>query len=285
MKTLILLLLLKSAIPATFENHSRDQHVSCKWDTEFLCGDKCVSIEGGACICGNQRLGIKHAMNSFCCSNKPCTQSNGTVVCEDAKTKRNFQDCHGICQQTAVYGMDTTSCGNGYNRIYGTDDRKCYIGILACRGTGNCLDDDSDLAQCAEQLNCEEQSDGAFKLCAQVPGAMYQNYGCKSPSSQTSTYFDCVNRMDKVDILFERPMVAAKNKREGMNFNTLLEYDDEFVFCGARNVSYEQLLDAIYKYPEEPCQLKNNKSVPLKRLYRLLTQFSFEQSTKILKFQ
>ena len=34
-------------------------HVSCNWSTEFLCGDKCVPIQGGKCFCGNSSFDLK----------------------------------------------------------------------------------------------------------------------------------------------------------------------------------------------------------------------------------
>ena len=186
-----------------------------------------------------------------------------------------YTHCNNSCKQTAVYGMDSLSC----------NDHRCYLGIFACRGTANCKDK-SDLAQCTKEINCEEQTDGAFQSCGQVPGATYQNYGCKSPDSSTRPYFDCMNRVDKIETLFKRPIVISKKKREATNYNVLLEYDDEFVYCGSRNISFDQLVAVTKKNPYEPCQLKSGNTVPLIRLENfVLTQFSFEKNTALMKYQ
>lgn len=185
-----------------------------------------------------------------------------------------YTHCNNSCKQTAVFGMDSLSC----------NDHRCYLGIFACRGTPNCKDK-SDLAQCTKEINCEEETDGAFQSCGQVPGATYQNSGCKKPESSTLAYFDCMNRMDKIETLFTRPIAFAKKKREVTNYNVLLEYDDEFVYCGSRNISFAQLSYVTAKSPNEPCQLKNGKSLPLGKLYELLTDFSFEKSIELMHFQ
>ena len=186
-----------------------------------------------------------------------------------------YTHCNNSCKQNAYLGLDTLSCHH---------DHRCYRGVHACQGKAMC-EDESDLAQCTKGINCEEQSDGLFQSCGQVPGATYQNYGCKSPDSSTRPYFDCMNRVDKIETLFEIPIVIAKKKREATNYNVLLEYDDEFVYCGSRNISFDQLLVVIRESPNEPCQLKSGNTVPLGELYRLLTQFSFEKSTELMKFQ
>ena len=200
--------------------------------------------------------------------------SNGDAFCEDGKIQSMFTLCNNSCKQTAVYGVDSLSC----------NDHRCYLGILACRGTTNCQDS-SDLAQCTKEINCEEQSDGAFQSCGQVPGATYQNSGCKHPESSTVPYFDCMNRMDKIETLFTRPIVFAKKKREVTNYNVLLEYDDEFVYCGSRNMSFAQLSYVTAESPNEPCQLKSGNSIPIEKLYELFTHFSFEKSPELMKFQ
>ena len=203
--------------------------------------------------------------------------SNGDVYCEDGKVQSILTPCNNSCKQMAILGMDSLSCH---------DDHRCYLGVSACRGMAMCKDE-SDLAQCTKGINCEEQSDGLFQSCGQVPGATYQNFGCKSPSTfSTLPYFDCMNRMDKVETLFKRPIVFAKKKREVTNYNVLLEYDDEFVYCGSRNISFDQLVAVTEKSPYEPCQLKSGNTVPLGKLSEaILMQFSFEKSTELMKYQ
>ena len=91
--------------------------------------------------------------------------------------------------------------------------------------------------------------------------------------------------MDKVETLFKRPIVFAKKKREATNYNVLLEYDDEFVYCGSRNISFAQLSYVFTESPNEPCQLKSGNSLPLRKFYySLLTDFSFEKNTELMKF-
>ena len=286
MKTFLIVLTTAIQVFCTPKNGST--HVSCL-STEYLCGDKCVSYQGGKCFCGEHALDIETTFSSYCCNTKPCTKhhedfgnsskilhhgSAGDVFCEGGKIQSVYTHCNNSCKQTAAHGVDLLSC----------NDHRCYLGILACRGTMNCQDS-SDLAQCTKEINCEEETDGAFQSCGQVPGATYQNSGCKNPESSTLAYFDCMNRMDKIETLFTRPIAFAKKKREVTNYNVLLEYDDEFVYCGSRNISFAQLSYVTAKSPNEPCQLKSGNSLPLERLYELLTHFSFEKSTELMKFQ
>ena len=245
--------------------------------TEFLCGDKCVP-KSGKCGCGNRAFGVVAAYKIYCCNAKPCTKiqedflwwPNGDVYCEDGKIQSVYTHCNNSCKQTAVDGLDLQSC----------NDHRCYFGIYACRGTSYCKDN-SDLAQCTKEINCEEQSDGGFQSCGQVPGATYQNSGCKETHAYSSTsnaYFACMNRLDKNETLFKRPIVFAKKKREAANYNVLLEYDDEFVYCGSRNISFAQLSYVTGESLNEPCQLKNGNNVTLQKLsYDLLRDFSFEK--------
>ena len=252
---------------------SQNERLHCDWATQFLCGDQCVAIKGGKCFCGRNELSITEAFESFCCNEQSCRGDNSSVFCPDGRVQSTYSHCHQTCRQTAVYGMDTFSCHN----------QRCYLGTFACRGRQNCPDY-SDLTQCTRPIDCEAQTDGVFQPCGQVPGATYQNHACKHRASSTFAYFECLNRLDKIDTLFERPIIIAKKKRESVNYNTILQYDGDFVHCGSRNISFDRLPYVIGKNPREPCQLKNGQSVTLEDLYDLLTQFSFEKSTELMKY-
>ena len=253
--------------------YAKIERISCDWTSEFLCGDKCVAIKGGKCFCGYNELSIADAFEVFCCNPKSCIGNNTQVYCENGKVQSMYSHCNDACKQTSVYGMDTFSCQND----------RCYLGTFACRGTQNC-EDYSDLAQCTQKVDCEQQTDGVFQSCGEVPGAKYQNYACKHRASSTFEYFECLNRLDKIDTLFQRPIIIAKKHRESVNYNKNLQYDGNYVQCGSRNISFDQLPYVIGQNLQEPCQLKNGQSVTLEALYDLLTQFSFEQSTELMKY-
>ncbi len=281
MRTWIVFLLFEFTIEKTLGSFSKIDRISCDWTSEFLCGDKCVAIKGGKCFCGDDKLSIADAFEVFCCNPKSCqshleTPGNDTnlnVYCENGKVQSMYSHCNDACKQTSVYGMGTFSC----------HDERCYLGTFACRGTRNC-EDYSDLAQCTQKIDCEEQTDGVFQSCGDVPGAKYQNYACKHRASSTFEYFECLNRLDKIETLFQRPIIIAKKKRESVNYNTNLHYDGDFVQCGSRNISFDQFPYVIGQNLQEPCQLKNGQSVTLEALYDLLTQFSFEQSIELMKY-
>ena len=138
---------------------------------------------------------------------------------------------------------------------------------------------------CSSPKNCSQNFDQ--EDCGQIPGALYKNYGCKSIKSATFDYFNCANRNDKDEtLLFGVPPVPTKKAWQAINYNKLLNFDENQIYCGTRNVSYENFEDLYYKYGEENCQLKNNDSVKMSQLnIDLTTDFSFLQSPKLDKFQ
>ena len=83
MKTLILLLTTAIQVFCTPENGSTI-HVSCNWSTEFLCGDKCVPVQGGKCFCGNRVFDLKTAFSSYCCNTKTCSKYHEVAVGDSA---------------------------------------------------------------------------------------------------------------------------------------------------------------------------------------------------------
>ena len=116
--------------------------------------------------------------------------------------------------------------------------------------------------------------------------AKYKNYGCKYLNAEVMGYFECANRMDKSGVLFDYPPVP-KNKEgqyrnEGLNLNQVLIYDEEYIYCGERNISYEDLYEVVHSYKYEICHLKIDMHLSLWDIWGLLlTDFSFKMSSKM----
>ena len=120
-----------------------------------------------------------------------------------------------------------------------------------------------------------------------MKNAKYKNYGCKYLNAELLGWFECANRLDKSDVLFEYPPVqrtgrGQEESREDINMNKILIFDEEYIYCGERNISYEEFYNVSHLYMNETCHLKNDMQLTLMDIWRqLLTDFSFNMSSKI----
>ena len=81
-------------------------------------------------------------------------------------------------------------------------------------------------------------------------------------------------------MLFENP-ISKRIRRKGTNYNQVLNFDEDEIFCGDRNISYPDLIN-IYKINATECRLKTGKSIQLSELVPdLLSDYSFKYSNKI----
>ena len=90
--------------------------------------------------------------------------------------------------------------------------------------------------------------------------------------------------MDKVDILFKNPPVPLKKTRQNYNYNEILNFDEQFIYCDSKNVSYESLKLVKKGNHRLRCPLKNGKSISIGDIWNdLKTDFSFKMSPKLDK--
>ena len=138
----------------------------------------------------------------------------------------------------------------------------------------------SDISECSKTnspVRCDENI--FYQDCGNIKDSLYENYGCTATESEIYDYFDCANRMDKVNILFTKPPVIAKKTYQATNYNQVLLYDDTSIYCGTHNFTYEYFHDARYEFEEEPCNLLNGRNVSISTLWLdLKMDFSFEMS-------
>ena len=141
----------------------------------------------------------------------------------------------------------------------------------------------SDVLTCADPnktVNCAEN--WRTKDCGQLQGSKYQNFGCQQEESKTIDYFECSNRNDKVDILFKNPPVPKQKSRQAVNYNEVLNFNNQSFFCGQQEISWADFGD--HWNSNEKCLLKNGKNVTIIQLWvHLMTDFSFEMSPKLTK--
>ena len=132
---------------------------------------------------------------------------------------------------------------------------------------------------CEDEWNHED--------CGQLENSKYKNYGCKHVDSEKYEYFECINRMDKSSILFDfkNPPVPTNRTRNAPNFNQILDFDENFIYCGTRNISYEEFAENKKWNASEKCLLNNHQTVNLQVLWnQLLTDFSLNYSSKFDEF-
>ena len=88
--------------------------------------------------------------------------------------------------------------------------------------------------------------------------------------------------MDKIDTLFTQPLVAKKSSEEAVDFNKWLIYDEEKIYCGNTNFTYEDLFEVFYADSYEKCLLRNGVVLFMEQIfYGLMLNFSFKMSNKI----
>ena len=93
--------------------------------------------------------------------------------------------------------------------------------------------------------------------------------------------------MDKASILFDfkNPPVPTNRTQNAPNFNQILDSDENFIYCGTRNISYEEFAENKKWNASEKCFLNNHQTVNLQVLWnQLLTDFSFNYSSKFDEF-
>ena len=95
-------------------------------------------------------------------------------------------------------------------------------------------------------------------------------------------YFGCTNRMDKKEILFERPPISLQKARQSINYNTELLHDDVYIYCGQFNFTYEEFYQARQENGMKYCYLGDGKVITIADLwYDLITDFSFNMTKKM----
>ena len=140
----------------------------------------------------------------------------------------------------------------------------------------------SDLSLCAKPngINCTENYD--YEDCEQLNHTNFKNYGCKAIFGYESEFFECSNRMDKKDILFETPPISLQKKRNSINYNTALLFEDVYIYCGKNNFTYENFYQASKEHGFEDCKLIDEKMVTIGDLWSdLIVDFSFNMTEKM----
>ena len=142
----------------------------------------------------------------------------------------------------------------------------------------------SDLLQCAKpnnELNCEENY--AYSTCDNLKDAKYKNNQCLNDYGQISEFFECLNRVDKRDIMFnfDHPPVFQSIVQETLNLNTLLDFDETGINCGEFKVPYEDFYTRMIQNGSEDCFFLNGGKLKLYQVWdELIQDFSFNMSNK-----
>ena len=122
-----------------------------------------------------------------------------------------------------------------------------------------------------------------MKVCEQLTDSNFKNYGCERPSIYDNSFFECSNRMDKKKVLFESPPISVKKAtKNSINFNTELSFDDDYIYCGKYNFTYEDFNQVRQDHGMEDCDLADEGQVPIGDLWSdLLIDFSFNMTKKM----
>ena len=255
--------------------------LQCDWNLEFICGDQCVNIEHNICHCGNDILdymNISDIASNICCNERSCSRdSQGNIHCPGIK-QDGALPCGNQCHQTAAWGYQSYLC---------QDQSQCYQRIHSCQGKAQC-DDQSDLKICSkyqETMKCEDNE--SFETCGEIPGAKYQNFGCKLQGSEGEGSFQCTNRQDKEHVLFTKPPVPLKQTNRGRNYNLILQYDENYVYCNESGILYSEIWDLALSESgrKTECKLLNEETLTLRLLFiDLALDFTFEMNDKFQEF-
>lgn len=141
----------------------------------------------------------------------------------------------------------------------------------------------SDLYNCGQpstELKCKENRD--YQFCEQLETVMHHNYQCQGIFFGTEDYFGCLNRSDKRDVLFSQIPVPKNKTNKGLNINLLLNFDEQRIYCGTFNSTYEKMFETNILNGDEFCTLLSGQLVPFYQLYyNILLDYSFNMSNKI----
>ena len=87
--------------------------------------------------------------------------------------------------------------------------------------------------------------------------------------------------MDKKD-LFQRPPISLQKKKKSINYNTILLFDDAYIYCGKQNFTYEKFYQVRREHGFEYCELAEEKMVTIGNLWaNLILDFSFNMTEKM----
>ena len=110
----------------------------------------------------------------------------------------------------------------------------------------------------------------------------YYNYNNYYGYSSEYDFFECTNRMDKKELMFEKPPISKKGTRSGKNYNTLLSFDKTHIYCGKYNFSFTDFYQVEMEHGTEDCDLANGQKMNIQHLWiELMTDFSFEMTQKM----
>ena len=122
-----------------------------------------------------------------------------------------------------------------------------------------------------------------MKVCEQLTDSNFKNYGCERPSIYDNSFFECSNRMDKKKVLFESPPISVKKAtKNSINFNTELLFDDDYIYCGKYNFTYEDFKQVKLNHGNDMCDMADGRKIAIGDVWAsLLTNFSFNMTKKM----
>ena len=101
-------------------------------------------------------------------------------------------------------------------------------------------------------------------------------------TGDTGNYFICSNRNDKKKVLFKSPPFSVKETRSAPNYNTVLLFDDDYIYCGKYNFTYDDFYQIKQDHGMEDCDLADGRKEPIGELWsHLIKDFSFNMTKKM----
>ena len=82
--------------------------------------------------------------------------------------------------------------------------------------------------------------------------------------------------------MFENPPVSLKKTRSSINYNTELLFNDDYIYCGTYNFTYDNFSQIQQDHGNEDCNLADGHRVQIGALFTdLLRDFSFNMTKKM----
>ena len=105
-------------------------------------------------------------------------------------------------------------------------------------------------------------------MCPEGPNeSKNPHFECQNNDLYSDTAFNCLNRADKEDQIFEQSLFEAK-KRNGLNLNDVLSYDQNGINCGKGGIVNDE---SVLK-GGATCELKNGKVISIDKLWEALAR-------------
>ena len=220
---------------------SLSTETSCGPYERYWCGNVCT-VEGFTCNCGSSSPNFKtvDTNDKICCPDPDDTcniTSVDSVDCNNGKIQQSGTLCsNGQCLLSTLENVSVPCIQN--NRTECSAPKPCD---QICRGLVNTCSKNptSEIEYCSKNRECFSLY---YEKCSILPSAKFQHYEWFKKARSSKDRFDCLNRIDQWDTLFNRILFASRPEAPILNLQ--LEYDSQKFICDTNySVQWKSLVN------------------------------------------